>query len=180
MRQPAALRDLHGVRLHGFALLLTLGDRPLAARLAATALAEGTRRAHELRHPERAAAWLRRGVLRSLPRRRTPPAADGAGQAALAELNLPAFGFDGLAALSPTARAALVASVVERLHPIDVETVVGRGSASTRSLLADARRRYLAAAARALGDQAGPDQEPGPLASRVRQIAARTLGNGAE
>src|ERR687895_367576 len=56
----AAFRELHGRRLHGFALLLTLGDRERAASLASDALAAGQLRVDELRHPERAAAWLRR------------------------------------------------------------------------------------------------------------------------
>ena len=59
----AAFRELHGRRLHGFALLLTLGDRPSAARLASEALADGAMRVEELRHPERAAAWLRHRVV---------------------------------------------------------------------------------------------------------------------
>ena len=59
----AAFRDLHGARLYGFALLVTLGDRGRAARLSATALAAGASRLADLRHPERAAAWLRARVL---------------------------------------------------------------------------------------------------------------------
>src|SRR6187431_2709085 len=59
----AAFRELHGRRLHGFALLLTLGDRPGAARLASEALAAGAMRVDELRHPERAAAWLRHRLV---------------------------------------------------------------------------------------------------------------------
>src|ERR687895_125875 len=59
----AAFRELHGQRLHGFALLVTLGDRARAGRIAAQALAEGAERASHLRHPERAAAWLRARVL---------------------------------------------------------------------------------------------------------------------
>ncbi|MEA2650619.1 MAG: hypothetical protein QOI85_340, partial [Chloroflexota bacterium] len=65
----AAFRDLHGTRLHGFALLVTLGDHARAARLAGEAIAAGTARTSELRHPERAAAWLRRRVTRNAERR---------------------------------------------------------------------------------------------------------------
>src|SRR5262245_49203152 len=69
-----AFRELHGRRLHGFALLLTLGDRAEAARLASDALDAGVARVDELRHPERAAAWLRRRVVdRARVSRAVPP-----------------------------------------------------------------------------------------------------------
>src|SRR5690606_20820527 len=64
-RLRAAFDELHGSRLHGFALLLTLGDRARAARLAGEALAAAEPRIDALRHPERAAAWLRAHVVRS-------------------------------------------------------------------------------------------------------------------
>src|ERR1041384_1046480 len=51
----AAFREAHGARLHGFALVVTLGDEQLAATLAVDALDAGVRHADALRHPERAA-----------------------------------------------------------------------------------------------------------------------------
>jgi hypothetical protein len=59
----AAFRDLHGSRLYGFALIVAMGERQWAAQAATQALAEGELRLPELRHPERAAAWLRRRVV---------------------------------------------------------------------------------------------------------------------
>ena len=68
-----AFRELHGSRLHGFAQLLVLGDRHAAAKLASDALADGAARVDELRHPERAAAWLRRRVVERARVRRGDP-----------------------------------------------------------------------------------------------------------
>src|SRR6185503_21221515 len=47
----AAFRDLHGPRLHGFALLLMLGDRRAAGVASGRALSAGVARAQQLRHP---------------------------------------------------------------------------------------------------------------------------------
>ena len=123
----AAFRDVHARSLHGFALLLTLGDRPQASRLAESALARASGRVGELRHPERAAAWLRRHVVRGARtgrlRRRAPASR-------LAELGADAAMMRALASLSPRERAALLASDVERLDRRDVASVVARdGSA---------------------------------------------------
>jgi len=168
-----ALREVHGRRLHGFALLLTLGDRALAARLAADALAAAEARAGELRHPERAAAWLRARVLRGMPRRhRLPSPAEE--RAALEPLDIDPAAVDGLAVLAPRERAALIASDVERLDALDVETVAGRRGAHLERLLVRARRRYLsAAAATPLGADAAASA--GPLVRRIRAVAERTM-----
>jgi [ribosomal protein S5]-alanine N-acetyltransferase len=53
LRSP--FRDLHGPRLHGFALLVALGDRRLAARIAGDALAAGMQREGVLR--QRVRKW---------------------------------------------------------------------------------------------------------------------------
>ena len=84
----AAFRDLHGTRLHGFALLVTLGDRAHAARLTrGDALAAGMAQAAALRHPERAAAWLRPASPASRRTERrgrsAPPRPGGSPRAAL-------------------------------------------------------------------------------------------------
>ena len=55
----AAFRDLHGPRLHGFALLLTLGDRRVRQHSPPRRWPPGPPGFAELSHPERAAAWLR-------------------------------------------------------------------------------------------------------------------------
>jgi len=166
-----AFRDLHGPRLHGFALLATLGDRALAARLSAEALTTGAARADDLRHPERAAAWLRAHVVRSLPRRlRTPSPAER--RAGLEPMGIDAAVVVGLAVLGVHERAALVASDVERLDRHDVETIVGRRGGGLDRLLARARRDYAAAYADV------PDVSPGaggPIESQVATVAARTM-----
>lgn len=167
----AAFRELHGRRLHGFALLLTLGDQALAARVSARALAAGAARGGELRHPERAAAWLRSQVVAGLPRRmREPSPAEE--RVALEPLAVDRAVIDGLAALSVRERAALVASEIERLDPRDVEAVVGRSGRRFERLLGQARRRYIRAHSAAPLPDAMPD---GPLATRVRDAAGRAL-----
>jgi hypothetical protein len=60
--------ELHGDRLFGFAMLVTLGDRVLAGKVSAEALAKGVERISELRHPVRAAAWLRGEVTKGAGR----------------------------------------------------------------------------------------------------------------
>ncbi len=166
----AAFHDLHGRRLHGFALLLTLGDRPEAARRAADALAAGGRRVDELRHPERAAAWLRSQVVRAAPRRsagrRDPDAASDLG-----DIGADPAVLRGLSALKHAERAALIAASIERLDRRDVAVVVGRDGRALDRLLKRARLRYL--------DAAPTDAHPvsdGPIAERIHAVARRTLG----
>ncbi len=175
----AAFRDLHGARLHGFAILVTLGDRHSAERAAGFALAAGAEQAAALRHPERAAAWLRARVLRALDRARwlrgsTPVEAR---RAVLAPLGVDEAVHRGLAALSIDARAALVASAIERFEPIDVETILDAAPAATRHTVAEARNRYLryATGGSNPGADAALDQPTGDLASRVQGVAARAF-----
>jgi DNA-directed RNA polymerase specialized sigma24 family protein len=170
----AAFRDLHGTRLHGFALLVTLGDRANAARLTAEALASGMARADELRHPERAAAWLRRRVTQAAGRS-GDPARRRAGpedRQALAELGVDAAMFAGLSGLTTRQRAALVADSVERLDRGDVATVVGINGARLDRLIRSVRDRYAVAVASGLDDETSAD---GPTATRIRTLAARAL-----
>lgn len=169
----AAFRELHGRRLHGFSLLLTLGDRALAARLTAEALAAGAARTGELRHPERAAAWLRVRVVGAMPRRHHAPSPDEE-RAALDPLGADPALVDGLADLGVRQRAALITADIERLEPLDVETVVGRQGAKLERLLARARGRYMIAYA-AVPLASDRDPEAGLLVRRIRTVAARTL-----
>lgn len=165
-------RDLHGSRLHGFALLVALGDRRLAARVAGDALAAGAQRVADLRHPERAAAWLRAEVMRrlNLPSG-LPVAHPSERREALAELGLGQAGQAGLSALTPQERAAFVATVVEQLEPLDVATVIGEDGDDLAATLTRARRRYSVAFAVASAEADPPP--PGPLAERVSEAAAR-------
>jgi hypothetical protein len=174
----AAFRDLHGARLHGFALLVSLGDRPRAARAAADSLAQGVRRADELRHPERAAAWLRARVLRTL--RRAPASGTGPPererQGALRGLGGTDAAFLGLAALPIEARAALVAAAIERFDSIDVETITGLAPAPSQRAVERARERYVSAVGASVAPQELEALPVGELRARVDDIAGRAMG----
>jgi hypothetical protein len=178
----AAFRDLHGPRLHGFALLVTLGDSRAAERAAGFALAAGAAQAAALRHPERAAAWLRARTLRSLHERgslrRTTHVE--APRVALATLGADEVVYRGLAGLSIDARAALVASAIERFDPIDVETILHAAPAATRHIVAEARKRYLRAAVEGSAEEAKAslDGAAGELSSRVQDVATRAFSPG--
>jgi hypothetical protein len=171
----AAFRDVHGARLHGFALLLTLGDREQAAQLASSAIASGAARASELRHPERAAAWLRARVLRDARRLPARPRSVHDRSTVLGELGMAQAATNALAQMSMDERAALVASAVERLDAGDVATVVGRSASASRKLVLRTRQRYLGASLHWLGDAADPTGG-GAIARRVQEAAASALG----
>ncbi len=176
-----AFHDLHGSRLHGFALLVTLGAAVRAERAAGEALAAGDEQASALRHPERAAAWLRARALRTLRHTVVDAAvSDDSRRASLASLGVDATTYLGLAALSVVARAALVASAIERFETIDVETILGFGPSPTRRMIGAARAAYLLAIANSAGGQAGASAPAaGPLATRVRGIASRAMTSDA-
>lgn len=168
----ADFRELHGAKLHGFALLLTLGDQRAAATLVADALAAGADRANELQHPGRAAAWLRHSVLGAAKRRRTDPNGDQATRrAALRALGVNDKAQAALSALSTLERAAVVATSVEELEEPDVARVVGLDPVRSRRLVRDALRRAINAPI-AEPSRSGPD---GPIVARTREIAARVL-----
>jgi hypothetical protein len=139
--------------------------------LAADALEAASDHLASLRHPERAAAWLRRRVTRSA----------GGGDrrlafaerlAALRDLEVSPAALAGLTALSRTERAGLIAIAVEALDQRDVGTVVGRHGERLERLLRAARRRYLAGATASPDDPEGP---PGPIRQRLAASAARTM-----
>ena len=163
----AAFRELHGRRLHGFALLLTLGDRPEAARLASEALAAGAARVDELRHPERAAAWLRNRVV-ARARVGGTERVDPRALLALGVDEPLVVAFESLGRLE---RAALIASSVERLDRRDVASIVGREGSSLDRLLRRGRERLI----RAYADAATEPPE-GPIASHVQSLARRAMG----
>jgi DNA-directed RNA polymerase specialized sigma24 family protein len=163
----AAFRELHGRRLHGFALLLMLGDRPGAARLASEALTAGAIRVDELRHPERAAAWLRHRVVnRARVDRRAKTDAR-----ALLDLGVDEAVVTAIAPLDRRERAALIASTVERLDRRDVASIVGRDGAALDRLLRRARERVMRAYA-----EIATEPPEGTIASRVQSLARRAMG----
>ena len=163
----AAFRELHGRRLHGFALLLTLGDRPGAARLASEALAAGAMRVDELRHPERAAAWLRHRVV---DRARVGRAAQ-ADARVLLDLGVDEALVGAFGSLARLERAALIASTLARLDRRDVAKIVGREGSSLDRLLRRARERLMRAYA-----ETTADPPEGPIAAHVQALARRAMG----
>jgi DNA-directed RNA polymerase specialized sigma24 family protein len=175
----AAFREIHGPGLYGFALLLMLGDRSRADSIAATTLAEGVARVAQLRHPERAAAWLRGRVVRAA--RRTPEGglqSRAERRAVLLGLGVSEPAVNTLEGLSLEDRAAIVASVVERFSTVDVAVILDRDLDRTRRVLRSARRRYLAGASHWLAG-VSPDALPGgAMTARVEEMAARALGTG--
>ena len=173
----AAFRDLHGAGLHGFALLLTLGDRSRAAALAGDALADGASSAADLRHPERAATWLRARVVRAARRSADSRRHSRAERRAiLTELGVPEPALATLEGLSIEDRAAIVASSVERFSTVDVAAILGRDLESTRRVVRSARKRYLAAALHWLGDSPPEAVGNGEIAARVQEVAERAIG----
>jgi DNA-directed RNA polymerase specialized sigma24 family protein len=176
----AAFRDVHGDRLHGFTVLLSLGDRSRAAAIAGEVLTAGAARAARLRHPERAAAWLRAravaAIRRSPDSRRHSPAER---RAVLTELGVADATAAALRALPIEQRAALIAGSVERFSITDVATILGRDPIAARQVLQSARRRFVDLASGEMRD-VPPDALPGgEVAERVREAAARAIGSPA-
>lgn len=166
-------RELHGAQLHGFALLLTLGDRSTAARLAADALTAGASRSSEHEHPRQTAAWLRHAVLDAARGPRTDTDEDEATRrAALDGLGVDDSAFAALRALNVVERAAVVASNVELLEQRDVATILGLDEVRSQRIGRDALRRSMRVA---IARRSEPDVD-GPIVTRVREIAAQALG----
>ena len=165
----AAFRELHARRLHGFALLLVLGDRAQAAHLATGALAAANERVEALRHPERAAAWLRQHVVRHA--RRTRRGNRSVDPYLLNDLGADAGVVAGLALLDLRDRAALIASAIERLDRRDVAAIVGRDGSALDRMLRRARERYIDGYI-AVGPAPVTD---GPLTARIHDLAQRSM-----
>ncbi|HET6657289.1 MAG TPA: hypothetical protein VFG61_05290 [Gaiellaceae bacterium] len=168
----AAFHDLHGRRLHAFGLLLTLGDRAATTSLVGEAIAAGVERAELLRHPERAAAWLRARIMRNASRMGVRRHRVGEDRAVLADLGVEAPVVAGLSALDPRERASIIASAIERLDTRDVATIVDREGHALEKLQLRARARYAAAYESAATDDLPLD---GPLATRLHEIASRAM-----
>jgi DNA-directed RNA polymerase specialized sigma24 family protein len=166
----AAFREVHAARLHGFGLLLTLGDPTLAAQVTEAALAEGERDVGRHRNPDRAAAWLRAHVVRSLRRRQLDLSATS--YAALEPMGVAHRTVAGIAALNVRERAALIAAQIERFDPQDTATILGVRNDAVWTLLRRARRRYLVAAS-AIGSI--DDQTEGIVRTKVRAVAEGAL-----
>jgi hypothetical protein len=101
-------------------------------------------------------------------------------RSALAPLGVDESVYRGLAALSIDARAALVASDIERFDPIDVETILNAAPAATRRAVAEARDRYarFASSGASEGADEADDRQAGEIAGRVQSVAARAFSTG--
>jgi DNA-directed RNA polymerase specialized sigma24 family protein len=143
-------------------------------------LAAGAARAGELRHPERAAAWLRSRVvdaLRRAPEGRIHTPAER--RAVLLGLGTPEASVAALEGLSLEDRAALVAGSVERFTLTDVAVILGRDPSTARRILHAARRRYLAEADHWMADLPAAATPGGEIAERVERVAAGAMGRQA-
>lgn len=167
----AAFRDLHGHRLHGFALLLTLNDAELAGRLAGDALRDGTRRVGRLRHPERGAAWLRSHVVVGARKAGRMAWPHGATELVDDRLGVDSSVLKALGKLSRIERAAVIAWYVERFGRGDAETIVGRRGRRFDTLLHTARSKYVAS----YTSTDAPAQKDGPFVGEIRSIVARVI-----
>jgi hypothetical protein len=165
-----AFSELHNARLFGFALLLTLGDRDRAASITAAALADADPTA--LRHPERAAATLRRRVVSLLGRRGPQGASTLTSRFAFGDMSVDGAVISGLQALTSTERAALVASHVEGFDIRDVATIVGRDGGSLDRLMRRAAQKYAAAYVASAPDAPAA---AGRLAGLINETAERAL-----
>ena len=169
----AASLDAHAARLHGFALLLTVGDGPRAAAAAIAALEDGERAA-EMQHPAQAAAWLRRQVIVELRRTwPTPYLPPEQRRAALGRMGVVEPLISSLEGMSAEQRAALVAGTIEGMAMADVATVLDTDLGGAYVAVEGARLDYMKAAARAAAP--GPGATPGPLAQRIGEVRARSV-----
>jgi DNA-directed RNA polymerase specialized sigma24 family protein len=170
-----AFVELHGRRLHGFALLVTLGDQALAGMLTAEALARGAERMGQLRHPERAAAWLRASLTEAARGQawghQRPSETERRG--ALLALGVEPATYDALTSLDVRGRAAVAAAAVEGFAAADVHEIVGSDE-RVRRARRDYLTAYLAASRTRNATPAG-----GALTARVRRAASPVLsGSG--
>ena len=170
-RQYDDFVELHGDRLFGFAMLVTLGDAVQAGTLSAEALAEGARRTERLHHPVRAAAWLRAWVARAASRPNWGRAGPSETERrdALAAIGVDPPAYDALAAIDARARAAVAVTSVEHFPSADVVEIVGSED-RVRHARKDYLAAYLASAQARLTEPPG-----GELAARVSAISEPIL-----
>lgn len=164
-------------------MLVSLNAGQAAERAAGAALAAGAEQAAALRHPERAAAWLRARTLRALTHLSGgAPAGAAERREALAALGVDDAVYQRLAAMSIRDRAALVASAIERFARIDIETILQASPAATGRIVARARDRYLRSVRERPSEMpsASPADAYGELARRVQAVASRAMSSEAE
>ncbi|HKO32900.1 MAG TPA: hypothetical protein VJY85_04045 [Candidatus Limnocylindria bacterium] len=167
----AASWGAHAARLHGFALLLTVGDEPRAAAAAIAALEAGALRA-ESQDSGQAAAWLRREVIGELRRTwPTPYLPPHERHAVLGRMGATDALISSLEGMSAERRAALVVASIEGMPMADVATTLDTDLGDAYRAVEGARLDYLTTAARMTAS--GPAAGKGPLAQRINEIRAR-------
>jgi DNA-directed RNA polymerase specialized sigma24 family protein len=169
----AASWDAHAARLHGFALLLTVGDQPRAASAAIAALEAGAERA-ESQDSDQAAAWLRREVIGELRRTwPTPQLPPEERHAVLHRMGVADPLISSLEGMSAERRAALVVSTIEGMAMADVANTLDTDLGDAYRVVEAARLDYLTTAMQVTAP--GPAEIPGPLARRISEIQARAI-----
>jgi len=167
----AASWDADAARLHGFALLLTVGDAPRAAAAAIAALEAGAEHA-ESQDSDQAAAWLRREVIGELRRTwPTPYLPPHERHAVLSRMGATDALISSLEGMSAERRAALVVGSIERMPMADVASTLDTDLGDAYRAVEGARLEYLTTATRMTA--LGPAASPGPLAQRIGDIQAR-------
>jgi hypothetical protein len=173
----AAFNDVHAASLHGFVLMLTVGDRAMADQVAATVMVSGMARAAELRHPERAAAWLRMRAYLAVRRGASLRSLSASSRrSALWQLGVVDWVTDALWQLPLEQRAVLVADVVEGFDLRDAAWIIGRSPERTRAIEREARRRYLDAATMGMGLTAAIPVVDGRVAIQIESAAEFAIG----
>ncbi len=172
----AAFRELHGRSLHGFALVLLLGDRAAAAALAGTTLEVVGADAARLRHPERAAAALRADLRRRARRARIVRGLSDGQLATLAGLGIGTASARALGSMTLRDRAALISADIERFGEDDVATILGTSTPQARRAAATARRRFVE---RHPGGDLDAPPAPNSIGARVVAVSQRTMGGRA-
>ena len=171
-----AFWDAPAARLHGFALLLTVGDEPRAAAAARAALEAGDEHAAEMQPPEQAAVWLRRQLISELRKTwPTPYLPPQERRAALGRMGVVEPLISSLEGMSAEGRAALIASTIEGMGMADVATTLDTDLGGAYRAVEGARRDYLTAAARMAAGR--PAATPGPLAHRIGEIRAGAIAD---
>jgi DNA-directed RNA polymerase specialized sigma24 family protein len=175
-----AFVQAHAARLRGFALLLALGDVRAAEDAARAALGAGARRAGLGHVPDNPHVWLRQRVLgaihpplRQLQRvfRRDEPIGQDR-RTALRDLGVSDVALEGLIALSPVERAAVVAVGVEGLEADRLGSVLNVGPTASRRVLGRGFRHYFVAAGALLQEKPWARREqPGAVAQLVGATA---------
>ena len=169
----AASWDAHAARLHGFALLLTVGDQPRAASAAIAALEAGAERAAS-QDSDQAAAWLRREVIGELRRTwPTPQLQPEERHAVLHRMGVADPLISSLEGMSAERRAALVVSTIEGMAMADVANTLDTDLGDAYRVVEAARLDYLTTTLQVTAP--GRTETPGPLARRISEIQARAI-----